>query len=81
MSRSYENEFTEDTVGQAWDRARGYCEGYKCGKQLVWENRDKNGKRGAWNAHHKVPVAKGGSNLLRNCQILCLDCHKKVHGS
>ena len=80
MSRSYEDEFTEETVKQAWDRAKGCCEGYKCSKQLVWKNRDKDGERGAWNAHHKVPVAEGGSNDLRNCQILCLDCHKKVHG-
>lgn len=77
MSRSYEDEFSQEVVDRAWDRAGGHCE--MCRKQLVKGNRDKDGEKGAWNAHHKVPVKDGGSASLRNCQILCLDCHNEVH--
>ena len=75
--RSYEDEFSNDIVKSAWKRAHGRCE--KCKKDLVWDNRDKDGQRGAWNAHHIIPVADGGWPVLSNCQILCLNCHKKKH--
>ena len=79
MARSYEDEFTEETVKEAWRRAEGRCE--LCNKQLVYKNRDKDFEDTAWNAHHKITVADGGSASLSNCQILCLDCHKEVHSS
>lgn len=34
---------------------------------------------GAWEAHHKVAVASGGQDVLSNCKVLCLDCHKKTY--
>lgn len=76
--------FPESVVKEAWKRARGECEcerdqhshrGKRCGKQLVWENRGKDGARGCWEAHHKVA---GGGDTLSNCEILCCDCHKRT---
>ncbi len=32
-----------------------------------------------WEAHHKVAVASGGQDILSNCKVLCLDCHKKTY--
>ena len=29
--------------------------------------------------HHKIPKSKGGPDSPWNIQILCEDCHKKVH--
>ncbi len=51
MARSYEDEFTEETVKEAWIRAEGRCD--LCNKQLVYKNRDKDFEDTAWNAHHK----------------------------
>ena len=74
-------EFSDETVEKAWKRSGGYCEcnrvshsnheGRSCGKQLVKENRGREG-RGAWEAHHK---GDNSDNSLSNCEILCWDCH------
>lgn len=45
---------------------------------LSYDNRGKDGAWGAWEAHHKVSVVAGGSDTLSNCEILCMDCHKKT---
>ena len=67
--------FSEYVKIQAWKRANGRCE--KCNKQLVWANHNE-GERGAWEAHHKTSVAVGGQDVLSNCKILCLECHKNT---
>ena len=67
--------FSEAIKRQAFDNANKKCE--KCGKQLVWGNYNE-GERGAWEAHHKTAVSSGGKDILSNCMILCLDCHKKT---
>lgn len=78
--------FSEDVVKAAWKRADGKCEcrrlGHnhlygRCNKELVWENRGREG-RGCWEAHHKTAVASGGDDSLSNCEILCWDCHNKT---
>lgn len=74
--------FPDSVVKQAFDRAGGRCEcnrtGHdhtgRCNKQLVWENRGREG-RGAWEAHHRVA---DGPDTLSNCEILCWDCHMKT---
>ncbi len=75
--------FSEDTVQKAWSRAGGNCECrrkshnhlyVRCNKQLVWQNRGREG-RGAWEAHH---LNANGGDGLANCQILCWECHKKT---
>ena len=31
--------------------------------------------------HHKIPLSRGIDTSKENCQTLCEDCHKDVHGS
>ncbi len=77
--------FSKSVIDKAWERSGGHCEcerkscGHtgRCNKQLVYENRNE-GKRGAWEAHHKKAVKDGGEDTLSNCEILCLDCHKNT---
>lgn len=73
--------FSEEIVSQAWKQAEGKCQcrrtshshSYvRCSKDLVWENRGREG-RGAWEAHH---ITVGGPDTLSNCEILCWECHK-----
>ena len=74
--------FSDDVVIQAWRRAGGRCEcmrtshRHSCphNKELVWENRGREG-RGAWEAHHRA--SEGGDNLS-NCEILCWPCHQQT---
>lgn len=68
--------FSQTTVKEAWEKATGHCE--RCHKQLVWNNRGDEGQRGAWEAHHRLSASHGGSDTLSNCEILCVDCHKKT---
>lgn len=78
--------FPQSIVDAAWKRAGGKCEctrsthghGGRCSKTLSYNNRGKDGAWGAWEAHHIVSVAAGGKDTLSNCEILCLDCHKKT---
>lgn len=37
--------------------------------------------RSDYHAHHKVPVAKGGTSDISNFEILCIPCHKKLKGA
>ena len=70
--------FEAETVLAAWNRQDGLCA--RCCKELVFDNRDEDGARGAWQAHHRQGL---GSNRLRNCVVLCINgenCHFKVHG-
>lgn len=73
--------FPDYVVEAAWRRAGGRCEcervthdhgRRRCGKQLVWGNRGREG-RGAWEAHHRVA---GDPETLSNCEILCWSCHR-----
>jgi len=56
-------------------KTRGLCE--SCGKKVAER------KGGRWvttcgHIHHKVPLAKGGTNAIWNLAVLCVDCHAKV---
>ena len=75
--------FSDEVVAQAWRRAGGRCECRRtthnhpyarCNKELVWENRGREG-RGAWEAHHITPA---GGDTLSNCEILCWNCHQQT---
>lgn len=68
--------FSEIVKWEAFRRAGGHCE--SCGKELVWHNHNE-GERGAWEAHHKTSVAAGGQDVLSNCKVLCLECHKRTY--
>ena len=72
--------FPESVVEAAWRRAEGRCQCrrrshkhryVRCNKQLVWDNRGREG-RGKWEAHH---ISRTGGDTLSNCEILCWDCH------
>lgn len=75
LNKARDEGFSEEVKIEAWNNAKGRCE--ICGKQLAWENHNE-GERGAWEAHHIIPKSERGSNDRFNCQILCLDCHKKT---
>jgi hypothetical protein len=74
--------FPDSVVKQAWDRSGGKCEckrtghGHygRCNKPLVWSKRGKE-ESGGWEAHH---IDSNGPPTLSNCEILCIECHKKT---
>ena len=61
--------FNEIDVNNAFIKAGRKCE--RCGKQLVWENRGREG-RGCWEAHHKN---RSMGDIPSNIEILCFECH------
>ena len=73
--------FPFDVVEDAWYRQGGLCA--HCGKVLVGENCSR-GQRGGWHPHHRKPRSYGGTDLLRNCVLLCINppnCHLYIgHG-
>lgn len=57
-------------------RCQGILEdGTKCNKDLHEEFK---GDKPA-EAHHIIPISKGGTNQLDNLKSLCYDCHKREH--
>jgi 5-methylcytosine-specific restriction endonuclease McrA len=70
------NDFPLRVVERVWKKQDGHCIG--CGKRLFWHNR-KMGEVAYWETHHRNPRSKGGSNLMRNCAILCGGCHHEIH--
>jgi len=75
--------FPDSVVEDAWKRAGGRCECrrhshkhpyVRCNKELVWENRGRDG-RGKWEAHHRSTTR---GDTLSNCEILCWDCHSRT---
>ena len=79
--------FPGSIVKAAWTRSGGRCECLRnihdhpygrCPRELVWEHRGQEDQMGAWEAHHTVSQAAGGEEILSNCEILCLRCHKET---
>lgn len=64
--------FSEETVRQAWSRAKGKCE--RCDRSLLSSSRGKESEYG-WEAHH---INSNGPDSLSNCEILCQECHKNT---
>jgi 5-methylcytosine-specific restriction enzyme A len=60
-------EFSNVTKQAAWQLAKGCCA--ECG-ELIGENQPRE-------YDHIKPCAFGGRNDLDNCQVLCLECHRK----
>lgn len=67
MSRT---EFSKKTMGQAYERSEGLCEGIlPSGERCCFPvDRKKH-------FDHVIPDALGGDNSLTNCAVLCLPCH------
>lgn len=59
-------EFSKRTKLEAWQRAKGCCEGEGCGIKL-------DGKRVEYD--HVIADALGGEPTLANCRVLCVVCH------
>ena len=80
--------FSDLTVRQAWMRSGGRCEcqrsthGHtytgRCPQRLLWNERGNDRSPCGWEAHHKTAASVGGSDSLSNCEILCIECHKKT---
>jgi hypothetical protein len=79
-------DFSQDVVRRAFTASGGQCEcdrktcnekhRGRCPRKLLWENRGH--KPDAWQAHHWVAQDRGGTDNLRNCQILCVPCHEST---
>ena len=71
---------TRPEVGD-WPYFRSKANCWRCGKRLVLyvEN---DAEEVSWNggveAHHMIPLSKGGERVLENLSLLCLDCHSEV---
>ena len=57
--------FSEEIKRQALARASNRCE--KCGRAVTMSTS---------HAHHMTSVDSGGKDILSNCKILCIPCHK-----
>jgi hypothetical protein len=74
--------FSDNIIELAWKRAGGKCEckrwahkhvPVRCGKELVFANRGREGQ-GRWEAHKVSPKV---ADTLYNCEIICADCYKR----
>lgn len=79
--------FSESVVKKAWERSGGRCECQRsthdhgkgrCNQQLSWDDRGNDKSLMGWEAHHITAAASGGPDILSNCEILCIACHKKT---
>jgi len=70
--------YHEDRLDEVFYYGRGKCA--CCRKQLVRSNYGlrayQEGRRGAWEVDHRVPVSRGGSENLRNLQPMCVPCNR-----
>ena len=55
---------SKSDIRKLWERQKGRCA--RCGKKL---------NPHAYHVDHKRPLALGGSNSIRNLQLLCPECH------
>lgn len=62
------DEFTAKTKEQSYVRANGKCENKSCGLPL---------QIGKIHYDHILPCRLGGTNEIKNCQVLCEACHKE----
>ena len=53
--------------------------GSRCRNSVDYRNPGREGS-GAWEAHHIIPEAEGGSNAIDNCRVYCWPCHEKTLG-
>lgn len=80
--------FSDLVVIQAFRRSGGRCEctrdehkysySGRCTRRLLWDQRGNDNSAYGWEAHHIIAESKGGSDKLDNCEILCIECHKKT---
>ncbi len=68
MSR---REFSKQIKRQAFERAKGFCEGENCGAYLT---------PGKFAYDHVIADGLGGEPTLHNCAVLCSACHGEKTG-
>ncbi len=77
---------TDETVENAWMRSHARCECGRpshrhhgqCDQDLVWENRGRGIRWGAWEAHPITYKTTTGWKAVNNCEILCWQCYKQI---
>ena len=70
--------FSQDTKIDVWRRADGKCE---CRRAICEHHTGRCNARleqHKWHAHHKTAVSSGGSDVLSNCEALCVPCHENT---
>ncbi len=78
MARSRRYEFKKSTMREAFARSGGFCEavgvayGLKPGQRC---NTPLDGKRKEYD-HYPLPATMEGSEVLDNCVVCCVQCHK-----
>lgn len=66
------HEFSKKTMGEAYERSEGLCEGILASGERCCFPVDRRK-----HFDHIIPDALGGDNSLINCAVLCLPCHGK----
>lgn len=66
--------YDEERLREVFEYGDGECA--CCGKQLSFSNYGAFGRKGAWEVDHRVPLARGGSDNLRNLQPACIPCNR-----
>lgn len=66
--------FHDDDLDHIHGKTRGRCR--CCGKNLTRKNHGIVGAYGAWQVDHSIPLARNGSNNMRNLFPMCVDCNQ-----
>lgn len=70
--------FTEQVKDQAFRRAGGRCECRRKEHSHLTGHCWSLMSRSAAQFHHVHAFARGGTDALSNCEVLCRSCHKKT---
>ena len=79
--------YADETVENAWLRARGRCECERsahpahrgrCNASLVWTERGDPEQEGAWEAVHTGDPRLGGWEAVNLTEILCWVCYQRA---
>lgn len=73
--RAYRDPTYQKNRQRVWQRQQGRCN--RCNK-LVAEKKQGRWRAFAGSVHHKVPLAKGGTNSVENLEGLCIPCHNRA---
>ena len=68
MSRDRKNKFPKSMKKKALRKAGGMCTVCACHLTMAQAE-----------PHHILPVSEGGETVAENLQIVCRDCHVKIH--
>jgi hypothetical protein len=79
---------SDETVENAWMRSHAQCECRRashhhqgrCNQDLVWENRGRKIRWGAWEARPMSYRTTAGWEAVNHCEILCWHCYDQIVG-